>query len=240
MTITSFGTLNVINYPKYPPELEIKEKSNVDYDTPTISSFPAGYKPYNYKKYFEQTIKTYQGHLDVDKKLVNSIRGILGPGKKYTANEVKDTISIFKFKKDLVNSIVCKLNGDSDYKSITEFQKSSLFRYYEIFRNESYKVLGKHVKYKSNVLFHLLRLVGCDPNPDDFSLNGRVSNERTETEIETVFKAMGWDYRPMVLSHLSLISQTIFLASRVNPQVLPLISNLPWNEPTLHTSSNSP
>ena len=74
----------------------------------------------------------------MDKKLVNSIRGILGPGKKYTVNEVKDTISIFKFKKELVNSVVCKLNGDSDYKSLTEVQKSSLFKYYEIIRKESY------------------------------------------------------------------------------------------------------
>ena len=195
VTITSFGTINVINFPKYPPELEIKEESDIDYDTPTISTFSAGYKPYNYKKYFNQTVKTYQGHLEVHKKLVNSIRGILGPGEKYTANEVKDTISIFKFKKDLVISIVRKLNGDSDYKSLTEVQKSSLFRYYEIFRNESYKVLGKYVKYKSNVLFHLLRLVGCDPNPDDFPLNGRISNERTETEIETVFKAKDYILR---------------------------------------------
>ena len=139
VTITCFGTINVINYPKYPPELEIKQKSNVDYDTPTISSFPAGYKPYNYKKYFEQILKTYQGHLDVDKKLVNSIPGILGPDKKYTINEVKDPISIFKFKKDLVNSLVCKLNGDSDYKSLTEVQKSSLFKYYEIFRTRAIK-----------------------------------------------------------------------------------------------------
>ena len=82
VTITNFGTINVINYPKYPPELEIKGKSNMDYDTPTISSFPAGYKPYYYRKDFEQTIKTYQGHLDIDKKLVNSIRGILEPCKK--------------------------------------------------------------------------------------------------------------------------------------------------------------
>ena len=104
---------------------------------------------------------------------------------------------MFKFKKDLVNSIVRRLNGDLDYKSLTEVQKSCLFRYYQNFRVKSYNVLGKHVKYKSNVLFHLLRLVGCDQNPDDFPLNGRVSNERTQTEIETAFKAMGWNYKPM-------------------------------------------
>ena len=100
-------------------------------------------------------------------------------------------LSTFNFKKDLVNSIVRKLNNDSDCKSLTKVQKSCLFRYYVNFRVKNYSVLGKHVKYKSNVLFHLLRLVGCDPNPDDFPLNGRASNERTETEIETVFKAMG-------------------------------------------------
>ena len=162
-----------------------------------MHTLPAGYKPYDYKKYFNRTIKACQGHLIIKASLVNSIRGLLGPRNKYTVNEVKDTISAFKFKKDLVNSIVCKLNGDSVYKFLTEVQKSCLFRYYENFKTKSYSALGKHVKYKSNVLFHLLRLVGCDPNPDDFLLNRRASNERTETEIKTVFKAMGWNYKPM-------------------------------------------
>ena len=203
VTITSFGTFDEINLPKYPPELEypeIEEDNEMYYDASTRYTLPAGYKPYDYKKYFNQTIKTYQGHLEVKESLFNLIRGLLGPktdGKKYTVNKVKDTISTFKFKKDLVNSIVRRLNGDLDYKSLTEVQKSCLFRYYEDFRVKSYSVLGKHVKYKSNVLFNLLRLVGRDPNPDDFLLNGRAGNERTETEIETVFKAMGWNYKPM-------------------------------------------
>ena len=80
---------------------------------------------------------------------------------------------------------------------MTEFQRSSLLKYYEYFRINSDKVLGKQVKYKSNVLFHLLQLVGCEPDPDDFPLNGRVSIERTESEIETVFKVMGWNYKLM-------------------------------------------
>ena len=206
ITITSFDAFDEINLPKYPPELEypeykeIEDNNEIYYDAPTRYTLPAGYKLYDYKKYFNQTIKTYQGHLEVKESLFNSIRGLLGPktnGKKYTVNEVKDTISTFKFKKDLVNSIVRKLNNDSGYKSLIKVQKSCLFRYYENFRVKSYSVLGKHVKYKSNVLFHLLRLVGCNPNPDDFLLNGRASNERIETEIETVFKAMGWNYKPM-------------------------------------------
>ena len=202
VTITSFGTLNAINCHKYPPELEypkceIEESSEIYYDSPTIPTLPSGYKPYNYRKYFNQTVKTYQGQLDVHKKLVNSIRGLLGPKDKYTVNEFKDTISNFKFKKDLINSIVCKLNDDLDYKSLTEVQKYSLFRYKETFRTRSHRVLGKHVKHKSNVIFHLLRLVSCDPNPDNFPLKRKVSNEKTETEIEAVFQDIGWECRPM-------------------------------------------
>ena len=50
--ITKFGTLNPVDYPKYPPELEIIERDdyddeikNVFYDAPTESSLPSNYKP---------------------------------------------------------------------------------------------------------------------------------------------------------------------------------------------------
>ena len=51
VTITSFGTLNAINYPKYPPELvypdykEIEENNEIYYDAPTRYTLPAGYIP---------------------------------------------------------------------------------------------------------------------------------------------------------------------------------------------------
>ena len=50
--IIRFGTLNLVNYPKYPPELELHlyedNEEIVFYDAPTASSLPAGYKPYIY------------------------------------------------------------------------------------------------------------------------------------------------------------------------------------------------
>ena len=41
--ITRFGTLNPVDYPKYPPELQLPEDNEeiVFYDTPTVSSVPA-------------------------------------------------------------------------------------------------------------------------------------------------------------------------------------------------------
>ena len=56
VTITRFGTLNPVNYPKYPPELELPEDNEeiVFYDAPTASSLSAGYKPYNQLDYFKK------------------------------------------------------------------------------------------------------------------------------------------------------------------------------------------
>ena len=66
VTITRFGTLNLVDYPKYPPELELPEyKDNeeiVFYDAPTASSLPAGYKPFNQLDYFKKLIKAYNGY----------------------------------------------------------------------------------------------------------------------------------------------------------------------------------
>ena len=47
VTITRAGTLAPVDYPAYPPELELPEDNEEDvfYDTPTVSSLPAGYKP---------------------------------------------------------------------------------------------------------------------------------------------------------------------------------------------------
>ena len=47
--ITRSGTLAPVDYPGYPPKLELHEyednEEGVFYDTPMVSSLPAGYRP---------------------------------------------------------------------------------------------------------------------------------------------------------------------------------------------------
>ena len=64
VTITRAGTLAPVDYPGYPPELELPEDNEEDvfYDAPTASSLPAGYKPSNQLDYFRQLIKAYNGY----------------------------------------------------------------------------------------------------------------------------------------------------------------------------------
>ena len=63
--ITRAGTLAPVNYPGYPPELELHEyednEEDIFYDAPTASSLPAGCKPYNQLDYFKKIIRAYQG-----------------------------------------------------------------------------------------------------------------------------------------------------------------------------------
>ena len=61
VTITRAGTLNLVDYPKYPPELKLHEyednEENPFYDAPTASSLPAGCKPCSQLDYFKKIIE---------------------------------------------------------------------------------------------------------------------------------------------------------------------------------------
>ena len=65
VTITRARTLNLVDYPGYPPELKLHEyednEENPFYDAVMANSFPAGCKPYNQLNYFKKIIRAYQG-----------------------------------------------------------------------------------------------------------------------------------------------------------------------------------
>ena len=48
--------------------------------------------------------------------------------------------------------------------------------FYDTFMVASIKLLGKHVRYRTNVLYHLLKKIGKEPNADLFSFMKRDSN----------------------------------------------------------------
>ena len=63
--ITMARTLNPVDYPNYPPELELHEyedsEEDVFYNAPKPGSLPAGCKQYNQLNYFKKIIRAYQG-----------------------------------------------------------------------------------------------------------------------------------------------------------------------------------
>ena len=73
-----------------------------------------------------------------------------------------------------------------------------LIHFYDTFCNESIKLLGKMVRCRTNVLYHLLDKIG-EPNADLFQFMKGPGHQQTEEEIELVFKNLGWDYSPIKL-----------------------------------------
>ena len=70
----------------------------------------------------------------------------------------------------------------------------------------SIKLLGKHVRYRTNVLYHLLKKIGKEPNADLFQFMKGDSHQRTEEEIKFVFEHLGWDYSLIKLDSRRVIS----------------------------------
>ena len=68
---------------------------------------------------------------------------------------------------------------------------------YHTFCNESIKLLGKTVRCRVNVLYHLLAKIGKEPNADLFPFMKEASYQRTEEEIKFVFEHLGWIYSPV-------------------------------------------
>ena len=61
----------------------------------------------------------------------------------------------------------------------------------------SIKLLGKTVRCRTNVLYHLFKKIGKEPNADLFPFMKGVSHQQTEEEIKFVFDHLGWSYSPI-------------------------------------------
>ena len=79
--ITRAGTLNLVNYPGYPPELKLHEyeDNNEDpfYEAPKPGSLPAGCKPSNQVDYFKKIIRAYQGRDEDAVKYVEKVKALI-------------------------------------------------------------------------------------------------------------------------------------------------------------------
>ena len=81
VTITRAGTLNPVDYPRYPPKLKLHEyednEEDIFYDAPMASSLPAGCKPCNQLNYFKKIIRAYQGRDEDVVKYVKKVKALI-------------------------------------------------------------------------------------------------------------------------------------------------------------------
>ena len=200
VTITRAGTLALVGYPKYPPKLELPEHNEeiVFYNAPTVSSLPAGYKPYNQLDYFKKKIRAYQGRDEDAVKYVKKVKVFIDkPLDELELGHVRLAMKKVKCPRKLDISVFCQLTKRLPHEDLNYDDERLLIHFYDTFMVASIKLLGKHVRKRTNVLYHLLKKIGKEPNADLFQFMKGASHQRTEEEIKFVFEHLGWNYSPV-------------------------------------------
>ena len=91
------------------------------------------------------------------------------------------------------------MTGRLPHEDLNHDDERILMHFYNTFYNESIKLLGKMVRCRTNVLYHLLDKIDKEPNADHFQFMKEQAHKRTEEEIKFVFDHLGWNYSPIKL-----------------------------------------
>ena len=155
----------------------------------------AGCKPCNQLDYFKQIIRAYQGRDEDAVKYVKKIKELIDkPLDGLELGHVRLAMAKVKCSCKLDVSVFYQLTRKLPHEGLDYVDEGFLIHFYDTFCNKSIKLLGKMVRCRTNVLYHLLAKIGKEPNADLFQFMKGPSHQRTEEEIELVFKNLVWDY----------------------------------------------
>ena len=141
----------------------------------------------------------------IDKPL-DEMMGSLGtPGHSgpIKLEEVRLAMAKVKCPHKLDISVFYQLTRRLPHEDLNYDDERLLIHFYDTFYNESIKLLGCTVRCRVNVLYHLLKKIGKEPNADLFQFIKEASYQRTEEEIKFVFENLGWDYSPVLAPALA-------------------------------------
>ena len=92
-----------------------------------------------------------------------------------------------------------QLTGRLSHEGLEFKDEDFIIHFYNTFVAASSEFLGKIIRCRTNVLYHILKKIGKEPNADLFLFMKGPSHRRTEEEIKLIFDHLGWDYSPIEL-----------------------------------------
>ena len=200
VTITSVGVINPVNYPAYPTELKI-----LKYEDPEnfVNPFCNGQGPndpvpktYNQVDYFKKVVRAYQGRDEDAVKYVKKVKPLIYCCQldDLKLEEVRIAMTKVKCPQKLDISVFHQLTGRLPHEDLNDDDERLLFHFYNTFYSESIKLVGKTIRFRTNIRYHLLNKIGKTPNADHFQFMKGPAHQRTEEEKEFVFDHLGWNY----------------------------------------------
>ena len=140
-------------------------------------------------------IKAYNGRDSNAVKFVEKVEAFIDkPLDELELKDIRAIMNKVKFPRKLDISVFYQLTGRLPHKGLEINNKDFINHFYDTFVAASIKLLGKMVRCRTNVLYHILEKIGKEPNADLFPLMKGPSHQRTEEEIKLVFDHLGWSY----------------------------------------------
>ena len=148
---------------------------------------------YNQLDNFKKLIKAYNGRNADAVKYVEKVKAFIDkPLDELELEDVRATRKKVKFPHKLDISVFYQLTGRLPHEGLEFKEEDFIVHFYNAFTAASIKLSGKTVRCRINVLYHLLRKIGKEPNADLFPFIKGNSHQRTEEEIKFVFNHLGW------------------------------------------------
>ena len=116
------------------------------------------------------------------------------PLDKLELEDIRAIRKKVKFPCKLDVSVFYQLTGRLPHEGIEYNDEKFIIHFYDTFMAASIKLLGKTVRCRTNVLYHLLKKIGKEPNADLFPFMKGNSHQQTEEEIKFVLEHLGWSY----------------------------------------------
>ena len=155
--------------PQGPGSLCDHNEEIVFYNAPTASSLPAGYKLHNQLDYFKKLIKAYNGYDSDAVKYVKKVKALIDkPLDEIELGHVRLVMKKVKCPHKLDISVFYQLTRRLPHKELEYDDERIIIHLYDTFCNESIKLLGKMVRCRINILYHLLAKIGKEPNANLF------------------------------------------------------------------------
>ena len=195
VTITRARTLNLVNYPGYPPELKSHEyednEEDVFCDAPKPGSLLLDVNHVINSIISKRSLELIRGEMKVllnmlkkvealiDKpldKMMESL-GSLGPSGPIELEDIRLAMAKVKCPCKLDISVFYQLTRRLPHEGLDYDDERLLIHFYNTFYNESIKLLGCTVRHRVTVLYHLLDKIGKEPNADLFQFMKRPSHE---------------------------------------------------------------
>ena len=149
---------------------------------------------------FKKLIKAYDGRDSNEVKYVKKVEAFIDiPLGELELKDIRAVMINVKCPRKLDISVFYQLTGRLPHEGLEFKAEDFIIHFYDTFMAVSVKLLGKMVRCRTNVLYHILKKIGKEPNADLFPFTKGPSHQRTEKEIKFVFDHLGWTCSPIQL-----------------------------------------